>query len=326
MEHRRFGRTGLAISRFALGGGIVGGILIHPADEVRLQALQRVVAAGGNWIDTAADYGGGESEKALGRLLPELTPRPMLSTKVRLDTTTLDDLEGAIRRSLETSLTRLGLDRVALFQLHNPLGNATVGGTLAPDVVLRQGGVADVFDKLRQEGYFDWHGVTGLGETAAIVEVLESGRFDTAQVYYNMLNPSAGQSAAQPMPPGWSGQSFTGILDACRRYDVGVMNIRVLAAGILATDQRHGREVVVARDADLEREQARARKLFARLGDGYGTRAQAAIRFALANPDLSTTVVGVETLDQLDEALTGFEAGPLPAAALAEIAACHADF
>jgi D-threo-aldose 1-dehydrogenase len=322
MEQRRFGRTGLAISSFTLGGGIVGGILIHPADEVRLQALQRVVAAGGNWIDTAADYGGGESEKALGRLLPELRPRPLLSTKVRLDTTNLDDLEGAIRRSLETSLTRLGLDRVTLFQLHNPLGRATGGGTLATDVVLRKDGVADVFDKLRREGYFDWHGITGLGETAAIVEVLESGRFDTAQVYYNMLNPSA----AQPMPSGWTGQSFTGILDACHRLDVGVMTIRVLAAGVLATDQRHGREVVVARDADLEREQARAQKLFVRLGDGYGTRAQTAIRFALADLGLSTIVVGVETLDQLDEALAGFEAGPLPPSALAEIAACHTDF
>ncbi len=195
---------------------------------------------------------------------------------------------------------------------------------LAPNVVLRKGGVADVFDKLRREGYFDWHGITGLGETPAIVEVLESGRFDTAQVYYNMLNPSAGQSAAQPMPPSWSGQSFTGILDACRRHDVGVMNIRVLAAGVLATDQRHGREVVVTRDADLEREQARAQKLFARLGDGYGTRAQTAIRYALANADLSTIVVGVETLAQLDEALAGIAAGPLPETALEAVATCHA--
>ncbi len=320
MDQRRFGRTGLAISRFTLGGGIVGGILIHPPDDVRLEALRRVVAAGCNWIDTAADYGGGESEKALGRLLPEVTPRPQLSTKVRLDTGALGDLEGQIRRSLETSLARLGTDRVELFQLHNQLGAATDGGTLGTDVVLRRGGVADVFDKLREEGHFAWHGITALGETPAIVEVVESGRFDTAQVYYNMLNPSAGQA----MPAGWQGQSFAGVLDACRRHDLGVMNIRVLAAGVLATDRRHGREVVVERDGDLAREQAQARKLYARLGDGYGTRAATAIRYALANLDLSTIVVGIETLDQLDEALAGIAAGPLPDPALAEIAACHA--
>jgi aryl-alcohol dehydrogenase-like predicted oxidoreductase len=316
MQQRRFGRTRLAISNFTLGGGIVGGILIHPADEVRLRALEQAMAAGCNWIDTAADYGGGESEKALGRLLPHLPSRPRISTKVRLDPTELGDLEGQIRRSLEASLSRLRTDRVELFQLHNQLGAETDHLRLAKDVVLRKGGVADIFDKLRAEGHFAWHGITGLGETEAIVEVLESGRFDTAQVYYNMLNPSAGRT----MPQGASGQSFNGVLDACRRHDMGVMGIRVLAAGVLATDQRHGREVVVTADTDLEREAARAQQLFTRLGDAHGTRAQTAIRFALANADLSTVVVGVASLDQLSEALGGFEKGPLPKSALDGIA------
>lgn len=320
MERRRFGRTGRAISSFTLGGGVVGGILVHPPDEVRLEALRRVVATGGNWIDTAGDYGGGESEKALGRLLPEVSPRPELSTKVRLDTARLGDLEAEIRRSLETSFRRLGVDRVAHFQLHNPLGATTVAGTLGTDVVLRAGGVADVFDKLRAEGLIAWHGITGLGEAPAILEVVESGRFDTAQVYYNMLNPSAGRT----MPAGWAGQRFSGLLDACRRHDMGVMTIRVLAAGVLATDRRHGREVVVTRDTDLEREALRAQQLFARIGDRYGARAQTAIRYALANADLSTIVVGVETLEQLDEALAGIAAGPLPEAALAAIAEAQA--
>lgn len=321
MQQRRFGRTGLRISSFTLGGGIVGGILIHPADEVRLEALQQAVAAGCNWVDTAADYGGGESETALGRLLPHVSPRPRLSTKVRLDPQRLGDLEGEIRRSLETSLSRLGVDQVELFQLHNQLGAETGGLKLGAEVVLRQGGIADIFDKLRSEGYFAWHGVTGLGESAAVVEVLSSGRFDAAQVYYNMLNPSA----AGVMPGNWTGQSFVGVLDACRRHDMGVMGIRVLAAGVLATDERHGREVVVTESTDLANEAALAGKLFARLGDAHGTRAQTAIRFALANPDLSTVVVGVASLDQLDEALAGFARGPLSDRALAEIAAVHAD-
>jgi L-glyceraldehyde 3-phosphate reductase len=151
---------------------------------------------------------------------------------------------------------------VELLQLHNPLGAATGGRLLAAREVLRPGGVADVFDKLREEGYFGHHGVTALGETPAILEVLRSGRFDTAQVYHNMLNPSA----ARPVPPGWGGQDFGGVLEACRERDVGVMAIRVLAAGALASDERHGREVVVAADADLGREVARARRIFDRLG------------------------------------------------------------
>src|SRR4051794_10417576 len=256
MRHRRLGRTGLEISEFTLGGGIVGGILIHPPEEVRLAALERAVRAGCDWVDTAADYGRGESERALGRLLPQVTPRPRVSTKVRVDPAGLGDLEGQIRRSLEASLTRLRLDRVELLQLHNQVGAETGGRLLAAREILCPGGVADVLDKLREEGHFGHHGMTALGETPAILEVLRSGRFDTAQVYHNMLNPSA----ARPVPPAWGGQDFGGVVAACRERDVGIMAIRVLAAGALATDERHGREVVVAADAELGREQARARR------------------------------------------------------------------
>lgn len=321
MRQRRLGRTGLSISGLTLGGGIVGGILIHPADEIRLAALRRAVAAGCDWVDTAADYGQGESERALGRLLPGVDPRPRLSTKVRVDPARLDELEEQIRRSLAASLGRLGTGRVELFQLHNPIAAEADGRSLSPREILRPGGVADILDRLRAEGWFAWHGITALGETAAIVEVLRSGRFDTAQVYYNMLNPSA----ARAMPPGWSGQDFAGVIAACQAQDVGIMAIRVLAGGALAADRPHGREVVVTRDAELEREQARARQVLARLGEGWGSRAQAAIRFALAEPGLATLVVGVATVGQLDEALAAVAAGPLPDAALAAVESCYAE-
>jgi D-threo-aldose 1-dehydrogenase len=144
--------------------------------------------------------------------------------------------------------------------------------------------------------------------------VLESGRFDTAQVYYNMLNPSAGRG----MPAGRKGQDFAGLVAACKARDVGIMAIRVLAAGVLATEERHGREILITRSTDLASEAATAQRIFARLGTAYGTRAQTAIRYALANGDLATIVVGLATLDHLDEALAAFAAGPLPEAAVAE--------
>jgi D-threo-aldose 1-dehydrogenase len=319
MDYRRFGRTGSRISAFTLGGGNVGGILIHSAEEIRLEALGRSIAAGCNWIDTAADYGGGESERALGRLLPQVASRPQLSTKVRLDLAKLADLEGQIRASLEASLTRLQMDRVDLFQLHNPIASRTGERTIAVADVLRPGGVADIFDRLREEGYFRFQGLTALGETPAIIEALRSGRFDTAQVYYNLLNPSA----AWPMPAGWGGQDFGGLMEACKAQDIGTMNIRVLAAGVLASEQRHGREGMITSGTDLEGEEARARRIFARLGDVHGSRAQTAIRFALTNGDLSTVVVGLATLGHLDEALEAFAAGPLPPSALSEIEACY---
>src|SRR6202035_3569538 len=137
MRKSFFGRTGLEISEIALGGGITGGILINASEATRWAALQRAVAGGINWIDTAPLYGNGTSEETIGRHLGVLSPRPHVSTKVRLDRGDMADIAGAVRRSLEQSLTRLQLERVALFQLHNQIGTP-VGDrpSLAPRQVL----------------------------------------------------------------------------------------------------------------------------------------------------------------------------------------------
>ena len=103
------------------------------------------------------------------------------------------------------------------------------------------------------------------------------------------------------------------------------MNIRVLAAGVLATTRRHGRENAVTEDAEMAQEQDRAERLFAVLGDRYGTRAQTALRFALAEDRLSTVVVGFAELAHLDEAIAAFETGPLPGEALDLVAGLQAN-
>lgn len=319
MRTRRFGRTGIAISEFTFGGGAVGGILVRGPEETRLAALRRATEAGCNWIDTAPDYGAGESERTLGRLLPELAARPHLSTKVRLDTGQVEDLAGQVRASLERSLDRLQVSSVELFQLHNPIAAYTDDRRIGVAEVLGTGGIADIFERLREEGLFRFGGVTALGETAAIKEVVGSGRFDTAQIYYNLLNPSAGR----PVPAGWGGQDFGGLLEACKAHDVGTMNIRVLAAGVIATDARHGREGMITERTELGQEEARARRIAATLRPEDGTRAQAAIRYALANPDLSTVLVGMAELGHLDEALAAFAAGPLPPDRVAALEACY---
>src|SRR5262245_31767022 len=146
MRKNLLGRTGLEISELAFGGGDTGGILIRDDETTRFSALSRAVKAGINWIETAAPSGHGGSEEAIGRHLHALSPRPHISTKVRVERGDLFDLRGAIERSLTASLKRLRTDRVALFQLHNQLGEA-VGGRpgLPPEDVLGRGGVAGVF-------------------------------------------------------------------------------------------------------------------------------------------------------------------------------------
>ncbi len=320
MRYRPFGKTGLQVSELVFGGGWVGGILIHQDDATRRAAIGRALEAGINWIDTAPSYGDGQSEQALGWLLQDLAERPYLSTKVRLDLSRLDDVAGQVERSLEQSLERLRCDSVELFQLHNPIGPQTSGERIGIDQVLGDGGVADAFDRLREQGLTRFLGITAIGATGAIREVLASGRFDSAQVYYNMLNPSAGQD----MPPAWRGHDFRGLIATCKEHGVAVMNIRVLAAGVLASEERHGREAVIMPEADLSSEERRARAVVRRLGERYGTRAQAAIRFALANPDIAGVVVGRAELGHLEEAHAAAAMGPLPEDALAGLREVYA--
>ncbi|HSA81302.1 MAG TPA: aldo/keto reductase [Geminicoccaceae bacterium] len=315
MRQRPFGRTGLEVSELVFGGGWVGGILIHQDDATKQAALRRALDAGINWIDTAPSYGDGKSEEALGWLLREVEDRPYLSTKVRLDLTRIDDIRGQVEASLEQSLKRLRCDSVELFQLHNPIGPQTSAERIGVDQVLRKDGVADALDRVREQGLTRFTGITAFGEAAACREVIASGRFDSAQIYYNMLNPSAGQD----MPPAWSGHDLHGLIGACKTHGAAVMNIRVLAAGVLATEQRHGRESPMSDAAPIATEEARARAVFDRIGERYGTRAQTAIRFALANPDISCVLVGMAELAHLEEALAAAEMGPLPDEALREL-------
>ena len=102
------------------------------------------------------------------------------------------------------------------------------------------------------------------------------------------------------------------------------MAIRVFAAGVLATDVRHGREVIVTGATDVPTEERRARAVFAALGDAYGTRAQTAVRFVLADPDVSCAIIGLAEPAHLEEALAGAALGPLPEAALDAVNRVHA--
>ncbi len=317
MKMRRLGRTGLDVSELAFGGGWVGGILIHQDEETRRAALARALAAGINLIDTAPSYGAGESEAALGRLLPEIGGNPLLATKVQLDLTAGESIADQVARSLAASLARLRRDSVDIVQLHNPIAETGDARHIAADRVIDD--VAAALEDARAQGLTRFTGITGLGEAAAVRRVVESGRFDTAQVYYNLINPSAAHATAG----AWSGHDFGGVLAACRAGDVGVLNIRAFAAGVIASDRRHGREIPVTGDTDLDAEARRAAAIFKRLGNEYGTRAQTALRFSLANPDIGTVVVGMAELDHLEEALAAAEAGPLPASALAALDELH---
>ncbi|UCD67736.1 MAG: aldo/keto reductase [Betaproteobacteria bacterium] len=326
MRYRTFGRTGLKVSELVFGGGWVGGVLIHQDDDTKLKVLRYAIDSGINWIDTASKYGNGKSEEALGWLLQELSRRPYVSTKVMLDTSNLDDVAGQVERSTNESLSRMKLDSVDLLQLHNPLGVAAVdpnagGSAITAEHVLAKNGVADSLDRMREQGLTRYIGFTALGDVASCRRLIDSDRFDSVQVYYNMLNPSA----ARTMPGSWVGHDFGNLVAACKRQNMATMVIRVLAAGVLASDERHGREVVITRESGLDTESRRAAAVFAALGDEYGSRAQTALRFVLSNADVSCAVFGLAEFAHLREALAAADMGPLPQTAFDKLDQAYAN-
>jgi aryl-alcohol dehydrogenase-like predicted oxidoreductase len=311
----RFGRTGLTIPRITLGAGWVGGIVIRGDEAERRAVLDGAVEAGVDWIDTAALYGDGVSEQMIGAWLRGRSSRPRLSTKFTVDLGA-PDLAGQMMRSVEASLARLGLEKVEAILLHNTViadpAARRSGREIAASEVLAAGGMADAMERLRREGLCDWLGFTALGEPSGAAAVIDSGRFDVAQVYYNMLNPTADA----PAPPGWNSTDFIGLLHKCRAGDMGVMGIRIFAAGHLGTDERHGREIPLTANSEAKAEEARATAAFAALTDASGSAAQRALRFGLACDLLSTIVIGVGEVWHLAHALEALALGPLAEAEL----------
>lgn len=319
MKHRTFGRSGIKVSEIIFGAGAVGGILIHKDDATKREAIRRALAGGINWIDTAAQYGNGKSEEALGWLLPEAGATPYLSTKFGLDVENLKDIPAQIEARLMASLARLKRPSVDLLQLHNRIGSKPGGRVMAVEQILGKNGVADGLDRLREKGLIRHMGITAIGEAASVCEVIRSKRFDSAQVYYNLLNPSAGRS----MPKAWTGQNLGGIIEACRANNVAVMAIRIFAAGVIATDERTGRESVLIADTSVAEDERKTKAVFDAIGTGQGTRAQVALRFVLANPDVSCAVIGSAELHHIDEALQAAEMGPLLPHVLARLDALY---
>ena len=96
--------------------------------------------------------------------------------------------------------------------------------------------VVPAFERLRAQGKFRFFGITAVGETAALHRVVDARVFDTAQVSYNLLNPSPGGA----VPAGFPAQDYGNLLGHTQAADMGVIMIRVLAGGALSgTEERH---------------------------------------------------------------------------------------
>lgn len=325
MEKRKLGRTGLDVSVLTFGCGAVGGLMTRGEPRDQERAVARALEAGVNHFDTAAAYGDGASEQNLGRVLANLKPDIILSTKVRLPAER-PDIGALVAASLDASLKRLGRDHVDVLQLHNAIGARADGQTMSADEVL--GDVVPALERAQQQGKARFIGFTAIGETAALHRLIGSGAFDTAQVPFNALNPSAGEA----LPAAYPAQDYDRILDRAAESGVGTIGIRVLAGGALSgRGERNplGSAVVepIGSGRDYAVDVERARRLGAMVRDGHAeSLTEMAMRFAIANRKLSTTEIGLANIEELEAALRAIGKGPLSAAALAQLKELQAGF
>ena len=166
--------------------------------------------------------------------IPIGQPGIVVGTKVRVPSANIGAIAKTIRDSLDGSLQRLKMDHVDIFHLHNPITSS--GGDETLSVAQVRNEVIPAFEALRHSGKTRFLGITAIGDTEVLTQIIDDEPIHSAQVSYNMLNPSA----AVALPPNYPAQDYGRLFDHTRKAGVGVIGIRVLAAGALSgTAERH---------------------------------------------------------------------------------------
>jgi aryl-alcohol dehydrogenase-like predicted oxidoreductase len=327
METRSFGRSGLQVSVLGFGCGAVGGLMVRGTEAEQERAFSRALDAGITYFDTAAIYGDGVSEQNLGKVVRRVKPRNFIyGTKVRIQSAEKGNIRGAINASVEASLKRLGMERCDILHLHNPITKDGEKNFLTAAQVIDE--AIPAFETLQWEGKIGVAGLTATGDTSEIIKAIDTGKFESAQVSYNMLNPSA----ATKLPQNYPAQDYEQLFTLTETRGTGVIGIRVLAGGALSGSA--AREPYASPPPDpigsavtFDADVARARRFAPLIDEGYaGSLPELATRFAISTPSMGTALMGLATLDQLEQAIAAAEKGPLPAAALKRIGEIQASF
>ena len=298
MNERRLGRTGLSVSEIGYGAWGIGGTLWLGADDQEsLAALNRAVDLGVNFIDTAAGYGDGHSERLVGRVVAERDERIVVATKIPpangiwpapsgLDP---DDVFPAahVRESTERSLERLGMDVVDVQQFH-----------VWSDEWVGRGSWLEGVQSLKDDGLIRFFGVSiNDHQPSNAIKLVETGVVDTVQVIYNVFDQSPED----------------GLLDACVRNDVGVIVRVPFDEGALTGRVGPGTTFPEGdfrneyfRGDRLQQVDAHVSAILSDLGIGRDDLAETALRYVLSHPAVSTVIPGMRTVRNVERnALVG---------------------
>lgn len=314
MQQRQLGRTNLEVSSLGFGCGNVGGLFVRGSRSDQERAVARAIDLGVKFFDTAPHYG--DSEVHLGRALKAVGVRPLVGTKLAVVGEQRSNMADVIAKSIDASLSRLGVEQIDLMQLHNFVELENAPSMADYDLTVEQvlNDVIPAMEVAQRTGKIRFIGMTGVGATKALKTVVESGKFDTIQVVYNLINPSAGRA----VPGNFPDQDYKQLMASAKQQNMGVIGIRALAGGALSASSVRAPNAaeqvyVLGSGNDYGEEVERARSFAPLWADGaLSGPVEAAFRFALFHPSMDTAVIGFSNMEQLEQAAAAAEAGPLP--------------
>jgi D-threo-aldose 1-dehydrogenase len=294
LPRRPLGDTGLQVTPLCVGCAALGDMTETFGYSVPTdRALETVRAACDSpirFLDTAASYGDGESERRVGLVVGEmggrLPPDFVLSTKADRDLQTGDFSGDQFKRSVERSLRLLGLDRLQLVYMHDP-EHTTFEAAMA------RGGPVDVLRRFKDEGVIEHVGVAG-GPIDMLMQYVETGAFEAVITHnrYTLLNRSA-----EPL------------IALCTGRGIAVLNAAPYGSGLLAKGpSAYPRYAYTAAPDDLV-DRTRAMD---EMCESFGVPlAAAALQFSLRDKRIASTIVGMTRPERVHQTLQ-LAAQPIP--------------
>jgi len=280
--------TPIGFGAWAIGGGNWQYGWGPQNDQDSIAAIHRALDLGINWIDTAAVYGLGRSEEVVGRALKTTSHKPYIFTKCSMrwgtDRVIYHSLKSAsIREEVESSLRRLQIEAIDLYQIHWP----------NPDPEIEEGW--ETLEQLRQQGKVRWIGVSNFS-----VQQMERARkiapITSLQPPYSMLRRGVEEH----------------ILPYAQQHGIGVINYSPMLSGLLTGQMTPERIAALPEDdwrrKNIEFQEPRLSRnlrlveLLRQIGSGHGvTAGVVAVAWTLRHPAITAAIVGIRNPRQAEE-------------------------
>lgn len=285
LSKRPLGKTGLFVTPLCVGGAPLGDMpetfAFSAPEENALATIRTAFASPINFLDTAAAYGDGESERRIGKIIKENGGLPsgfVLATKADRCLQTGDFSGEQMKHSIEGSLLRLGLDRLQYVYIHDP-EHTTFENVMGP------GGPLEVLKHYKDQGVIEHIGISG-GPIGMLIRYIETGEFSAVETHnrYTLLNRSA-----EPL------------LEAANRLGVAVINAAPYGSGMLAKGPDAYARYAYTDAPPLLLERARSFAAVCREFDV--PLAAAALQFSMRDLRVTSTVVGMTKPERVAQTL-----------------------